>query len=74
MVLRIENIQIIVLQLQFDRAHFRTIIERKSNGFFPGENVSLDNPLTVLAAFEAAIGLIIEISFIATFTKRFFGS
>jgi hypothetical protein len=42
-------------------------------GFFPGENVALDNPLTVLAAIEAAIGLIIEISFIAAFTQRFFG-
>ena len=42
-------------------------------GFFPGENVGLDNPLTVLAAIEAGIGLIIEISFIAAFTQRFFG-
>jgi uncharacterized protein YjbI with pentapeptide repeats len=51
-------------------------------GFFPGLNNSsnpngiiytLDNPLIVLAAVEAVIGLIIEISFIATFTQRFFG-
>ena len=44
-------------------------------GFFPGlgsEN-SLHNPLVVLAAFEAVVGLLIEISFIATFTQRFFG-
>lgn len=44
-------------------------------GFFPGlgsEN-SLHNPLVVTAAFEAVIGLLIEISFIATFTQRFFG-
>lgn len=41
-------------------------------GFSPGQIV-LDNPLTVLAAFEAVIGLAIEISFIATFTQRFFG-
>ena len=44
-------------------------------GFFPGlgnEN-SLHNPLVILAAFEAVIGLLIEISFIATFTQRFFG-
>ncbi|HKB47391.1 MAG TPA: pentapeptide repeat-containing protein, partial [Ktedonobacterales bacterium] len=41
-------------------------------GFFPG-GVALDNPLTVLAAGEAILGLIIEISFIATFTQRFFG-
>ena len=45
-------------------------------GFFPGleKGTSLHNPLVVLAAFEAVIGLFIEISFIATFTKRFFGS
>ncbi len=40
-------------------------------GFFPG-GVALDNPLTVVAALEAIVGLIIEISFIATFTQRFF--
>ena len=45
-------------------------------GFFPGlgNATSLHNPLVVLAACEAVIGLFIEISFIATFTKRFFGS
>lgn len=45
-------------------------------GFFPGfeEKPSLHDPLIIFAAFEAVIGLFIEISFIATFTKRFFGS
>jgi hypothetical protein len=44
-------------------------------GFFPGlgNETSLHNPLVVLAAFEAVVGLLIEISFIATFTQRFFG-
>ena len=42
-------------------------------GFFPGRIV-LDDPITVLAAFEAVIGLTIEVSFIATFTQRFFGN
>ena len=43
-------------------------------GFFPGlgNETSLHNPLVVLAAFEAVMGLFIEISFIATFTQRFF--
>ncbi len=41
-------------------------------GFTPGENVLLTNPLTVLAAGEAILGLLIEITFIATFTQRFF--
>jgi hypothetical protein len=40
-------------------------------GFFPG-GIALDDPITVLAAFEAFVGLIIEITFIATFTQRFF--
>jgi hypothetical protein len=42
-------------------------------GFFPGTNISLNNPSIALAAFEAVIGLLIEISLIATFTQRFFG-
>ncbi len=44
-------------------------------GFFPGLNArpSLHDPLIMLAALEAVIGLFIEISFIATFTQRFFG-
>jgi Pentapeptide repeats (8 copies) len=44
-------------------------------GFFPslsGET-SLHNPVVVIAAIEAVVGLFIEISFIATFTQRFFG-
>lgn len=46
-------------------------------GFFPGIDpngspLPLDNPMIVLAAAEAVVGLIIEISFIATFTQRFF--
>jgi len=46
-------------------------------GFFPNfegqHQLMLSNPLVVCAAIEAVIGLIIEISFIATFTQRFFG-
>lgn len=47
-------------------------------GFFPGgspgHSLTLDDWVTVLAAVEAVVGLLIEISFIATFTQRFFGS
>jgi uncharacterized protein YjbI with pentapeptide repeats len=47
-------------------------------GFFPGLDngtpLHLYDPLVVLATVEAVIGLFIEISFIATFTKRFFGN
>ena len=44
-------------------------------GFFPSlaGDTSLHNPLVVLAAAEAVIGLFIEASVIATFTQRFFG-
>ncbi len=41
-------------------------------GFLPGP-FALGNPVTALAAVEAVVGLFIEISFIATFTQRFFG-
>jgi uncharacterized protein YjbI with pentapeptide repeats len=41
-------------------------------GFFPG-GIRLDDPITALAAFEAVVGLSIEVSLIATFTQRFFG-
>jgi hypothetical protein len=41
-------------------------------GFFPG-GIGLDDPLTVLAAIEAFVGLLIEVTFIATLTQRFFG-
>jgi uncharacterized protein YjbI with pentapeptide repeats len=40
-------------------------------GFFPG-GIGLDDPLTVLAALEAFVGLLIEVTFIATLTQRFF--
>lgn len=40
-------------------------------GFFPG-GVALDDPMTVVAAVEAIVGLVIEVSFIATFTQRYF--
>lgn len=33
-----------------------------------GHSVTLDNPLTVMAAMEAVVG-----RFIATFTQRYFG-
>ncbi len=41
-------------------------------GFFPG-GIGLDDPMTVVAAFEAFIGLLIEVTFIATLTQRLFG-
>jgi uncharacterized protein YjbI with pentapeptide repeats len=40
-------------------------------GFFPG-GIKLDDPLTIFAALEAFIGLLIEVTFIATLTQRLF--
>lgn len=40
-------------------------------GLFPTW-LSLGDPIAILAAFEAIFGLLIEITFIATFTQRFF--
>jgi uncharacterized protein YjbI with pentapeptide repeats len=40
-------------------------------GLFP-TGLSLGDPVAILAAFEAIFGLLIEITFIATFTQRFF--
>jgi uncharacterized protein YjbI with pentapeptide repeats len=52
-----------------------SVMSFHGRGFFPSLNqeTNLHNPLVMLAAAEAIIGLLIEISFIATFTQRFFG-
>ncbi len=42
-------------------------------GFFQPVQ-SLGDPVAILAAVEAVLGLFIEVSFIATFTQRFFSS
>jgi hypothetical protein len=41
-------------------------------GFFPGVT-QLNDTLTILASSEAFVGLILEATFIATLTQRFFG-
>jgi hypothetical protein len=41
-------------------------------GFFPG-GINLDDPITALAALEAFVGLLIDVTFIATLTQRLFG-
>lgn len=49
-----------------------SIISFHGRGFFPGGFLPT-LPMAVCAACEAIIGLTIEISFIATFTQRYFG-
>ncbi len=59
----------------FPDAFVFSLMSFHGRGFFPslsGET-NLHNPLVVRAAIEAVVGLLIEISFIATFTQRFFG-
>jgi hypothetical protein len=41
-------------------------------GFFPA-TISINSPVTDIAAVEAFFGLVIEASFVATFTDRYFG-
>ena len=52
-----------------------SVMSFHGRGFFPAlsQETNLHNPLVMLAAVEAIVGLLIEISFIATFTQRFFG-
>jgi len=61
--------------LRFPDSVVFSLMSFHGRGFFPSLNgeTSLHNPLVVVAAIEAVIGLFIEISFIATFTQRFFG-
>lgn len=49
-----------------------SIIAFHGRGFFPGSFLPT-LPMAVLGACEAMIGVTIEISFIATFTQRYFG-
>lgn len=58
--------------LQWYEAVILSISAFHGRGFFQPVQ-SLGDPVAILAAFEALIGLFIEITFIATFTSRFFG-
>jgi hypothetical protein len=59
--------------LQWYEALVLSVSAFHGRGFFQPVQ-SLGDPVAILAAAEAVIGLLIEISFIATFTQRFFGS
>jgi hypothetical protein len=41
-------------------------------GFTAGTNIGLSSPITLLAALEAFVGLLVELTLIATFTQRLF--
>jgi uncharacterized protein YjbI with pentapeptide repeats len=57
--------------LPLDAAVF-SITSFHGRGFMPGEAFTLHSVIAVLAALEAVLGLLIEITFIATFTQRVF--
>jgi uncharacterized protein YjbI with pentapeptide repeats len=57
--------------LSWDEALVLSISSFHGRGFF-SSGISLGDTLARLAAGEAIIGLLIEITFIATFTQRFF--
>jgi uncharacterized protein YjbI with pentapeptide repeats len=61
-----------VQPLQWYEALVLSVSAFHGRGFFQPVQ-SLGDPVAILAAAEAVIGLFIEITFIATFTQRFFG-
>ena len=66
------NAHFIAPHLTWDEALVLSVSSFHGRGFFT-QNVTLGNTYARLAAIEAVVGLVIEISFIATFTQRFFG-
>jgi len=59
--------------LQWYEALVLSLSSFHGRGFFPS-TLSLGDPVAVLAAIEAVIGLFIELTLIATFSRRFLGS
>ncbi len=57
-------------QLPWYEALVLSVSSFHGRGFLPFPN--LGDPITIIAAGEAVFGLVIEVSFIATFTQRFF--
>ena len=66
------NAHFIAPHLTWDEALVLSVSSFHGRGFFT-QNVTLGDTYARLAAVEAIVGLFIEISFIATFTQRFFG-
>jgi uncharacterized protein YjbI with pentapeptide repeats len=65
------NAQFAAPHLTWDEALVLSVSSFHGRGFFTS-GISLGDTLARLAAGEAIIGLLIEITFIATFTQRFF--
>jgi uncharacterized protein YjbI with pentapeptide repeats len=69
--LHLLNAQFAAPHLRWDEALVLSISSFHGRGFFT-TNIHLGDTLARLASGEAIIGLLIEITFIATFTQRFF--
>jgi uncharacterized protein YjbI with pentapeptide repeats len=65
------NAQFAAPHLRWDEALVLSVSSFHGRGFFT-TGISLGDTLARLAAVEAIIGLLIEITFIATFTQRYF--
>jgi hypothetical protein len=50
-----------------------SVLSFHGRGFFPSERVGLHDPLTIVAALEAIVGLFIEIALVASITRWFLG-
>ena len=50
---------------------FACLTSSHDRGLFPGNSISLDEPLTALTILEALMGLVIEATFMVTLTQRF---
>ncbi len=72
MVLYLLNAHGAAAHLSWDEALVLSVSSFHGRGFFL-QNVPLGDAFARLAATEAVLGLLIEVSFIATFTQRFFG-
>jgi hypothetical protein len=64
--------QFAVPHLHWDEALVLSLSSFHGRGFFP-QTITLGDPYARLAATEAVLGLLVEVSLIATFTQRFFG-
>ena len=60
-------------QLKWYEALVLSLSSFHGRGFFP-QMISLGDPLAIIAAIEAVIGLFIELMLIATFSRRFLGN
>jgi hypothetical protein len=66
------NAQFASPHLTWDEALVLSVSSFHGRGFL-NSDIHLGENLARLASIEAIIGLLIEVSFIATFTQRFFG-